>query len=113
MWFVFPQIRGLGHSSISRKFGISSLEEAVAYLLHPVLGARLKECVETVLQLEGRTASQIFGSPDDMKFRSSLTLFAEAAPEMSLFQDALKKYYDGETDPRTIAAIGEQTPQRR
>jgi uncharacterized protein (DUF1810 family) len=105
IWFVFPQIQGLGFSSTSQKFAIGSIDEARAYLEHPVLGARLVECVEAVLGVEGRSASQIFGSPDDMKFRSSLTLFARAMPEDGVFRRALEKYFGGEEDRLTIQRL--------
>jgi uncharacterized protein (DUF1810 family) len=103
MWFVFPQLKGLGHSATAEHFGIASKDEAVAYLQHPVLGARLRECTRIVLDAEGRTAAQIFGSPDDMKFRSSLTLFAAVADE-PLFRATIQKYFEGD-DQRTIAML--------
>jgi len=103
MWFVFPQLKGLGHSATAEHFGIASKDEAVAYLQHPVLGARLRECTRIVLDAEGRTAAQIFGSPDDMKFRSSLTLFAAVADEL-LFRATIQKYFEGD-DQRTIAML--------
>ncbi|HKD22018.1 MAG TPA: DUF1810 domain-containing protein [Rhizomicrobium sp.] len=105
MWFVFPQVAGLGHSAMADKYAIASLDEAKAYLAHPLLGARLKECTELVLAVTGKTARQILGSPDDMKFRSSMTLFAQAAPNEPLFRDALKKYFDGKDDPATLERI--------
>jgi uncharacterized protein (DUF1810 family) len=105
MWFVFPQVSGLGHSAMADKYAIVSLDEAKAYLAHPLLGARLKECTELVLAVTGRTARQILGSPDDMKFRSSMTLFAQADPGEPLFRDALKKYFDGKDDPATLERI--------
>jgi uncharacterized protein (DUF1810 family) len=101
MWFVFPQLRGLGTSAMAHHFGIASAAEAVAYLRHPVLGARLRECVELVLGVPTRTAHQIFGSPDDLKFRSSMTLFRIVAPAEPLFQRALDRYFGGEGDPLT------------
>jgi uncharacterized protein (DUF1810 family) len=104
MWFVFPQLKGLGRSAIAEHFGIASREEALAYLQHPLLGPRLRQCTRLVLQVEGRTLSQIFGSPDDLKFRSSMTLFAAVAPEESVFRRALEKYCDGD-DPRTIELL--------
>ncbi len=106
MWFVFPQLQGLGHSAMAVRFGIHSMEEAQAYWRHPVLGARLKECVELVLAVADKTAFQIFGRPDDIKFRSSMTLFAHALPHEPLFRRALLKYFDGLNDPRTTALIG-------
>jgi len=95
MWFVFPQIAGLGLSETSRRFAISSLDEARAYVAHPVLGSRLEESVRALLELEGRTATEILGPVDAMKLRSSLTLFARAAPEQPLFHEVLDRYYDG------------------
>ena len=91
MWYVFPQIEGLGYSSTSQKFAIKSKAEALAYLAHPVLGPRLKECTEVVNALHGSSAHQIFGSPDDMKFRSSMTLFHKISPETGSFKTALEK----------------------
>jgi uncharacterized protein (DUF1810 family) len=102
MWYVFPQIEGLGHSSISQKFAIKSKAEALAYVAHPVLGPRLMECTEIVNALHGSSAHQIFGSPDDMKFRSSMTLFHAISPETGMFKEALEKYFGGELDPRTL-----------
>ncbi len=102
MWFIFPQLRGLGHSAIAKKFGIASREEGGAYLAHAVLGPRLRECSRLVNLIEGRSVSQIFGYPDDLKFRSSMTLFASVATDNQVFTDALKKYFDGERDPLTI-----------
>jgi uncharacterized protein (DUF1810 family) len=95
MWFVFPQIAGLGLSETSRRYAISSLDEARAYLAHPVLGPRLEESARALLELDGRTATEIFGPVDAMKLRSSLTLFARAAPEQPLFGEVLDLYYDG------------------
>ena len=105
MWFVFPQLRGLGRSATARFFGIDSAAEAAAYLRHPVLGARLRECVELVLGVTGRTALEIFGSTDAMKFRSSMTLFATVATGEPLFQRALDQYFDGGPDPLTMAQL--------
>ena len=105
MWFVFPQIQGLGHSPTAEQFAITSLEEAEAYLAHPVLGARLRECTQLVNHVEGRSISQIFGYPDDMKFRSSMTLFAHATADNKVFQDALRKYFDGKEDPATVERL--------
>jgi uncharacterized protein (DUF1810 family) len=101
MWFVFPQIEGLGHSFMAKQYAISSLDEAAAYLRHPVLGPRLVECAELVVRVEGRTIRQIFGSPDDLKFRSSMTLFAAVSPDTPIFQQALDKYFDGDPDELT------------
>lgn len=105
MWFIFPQIAGLGHSPMARRYAISSLEEAKAYLNHPILGPRLRDCTRLVMVVEGRSAHEILGSPDDMKFRSSLTLFACAAPGDQVFCDALEKYFKGEKDPLTLARL--------
>jgi uncharacterized protein (DUF1810 family) len=101
IWFIFPQMKGLGRSAQALYYGIGSLEEAAAYLRHPVLGARLVECTELVNRVEDRTIHEIFGSPDDMKFRSSMTLFARAAEDGEVFCQALKKYFGGEPDPLT------------
>jgi uncharacterized protein (DUF1810 family) len=106
MWFVFPQIEGLGFSQMAQHYAIASLDEARAYLNHPVLGPRLKACVEAVNAIEGRTALQIFGHVDALKFRSSLTLFSAAAPGEPAFRDALDKYYGGERDPLTLRKLG-------
>jgi uncharacterized protein (DUF1810 family) len=105
MWFIFPQIRGLGHSPIAQEFAISSLQEAQAYLQHPVLGARLRECTQLVNAIEGRSISQIFGFPDDLKFRSCITLFAHATSDNRIFHDALVKYFNGERDPATLERL--------
>ena len=101
MWFVFPQVAGLGHSSRAREFAITSLEEARAYLAHPVLGARLRECAEITLGIDGRTASEIFGATDAMKLRSCMTLFHRAAPEEPLFVQVLDRYFGGGADALT------------
>lgn len=106
MWFVFPQLRGLGVSPTAHRFGIADLAEAQAYLEHPLLGRRLVACTKAVLAIEGRTLRQIFGSPDDMKFISSMTLFATASDETeSIFRVALDRYGGGELDPRTVALL--------
>lgn len=105
IWFVFPQLKGLGRSSTSEYYGISSLEEARAYLAHPVLGPRLSECTELVLRIENRPVDRIFGFPDNLKFRSSMTLFSRAAPENAIFQAALDKYFSGEPDARTLELL--------
>jgi uncharacterized protein (DUF1810 family) len=102
MWFIFPQIRGLGHSPISIEYSISSRDEAQAYLQHPLLGPRLKECTQLVLQIEGRSALEILGEPDDIKFRSSMTLFAQVSSDDDIFQRALDKYFDGVPDRLTL-----------
>lgn len=105
MWYVFPQLRGLGLSEMSRYYGIESLEEAKAYLEHPRLGVRLVECTELVIAVEGRHIRQIFGTPDDMKFRSSMTLFGQVPGASPVFQQALDKYFAGGTDPVTLERL--------
>jgi uncharacterized protein (DUF1810 family) len=105
MWFIFPQIAGLGRSPTSILYAISSLDEAKAYLAHPVLGARLNECAKLALDVEGRTARQIFGAVDEMKFRSSMTLFMQAAPDEPLFAECLRKFFRGESDPATLEKL--------
>ena len=105
MWFVFPQIEGLGHSAMAQRYAIASLDEARAYLEHPVLGARLRECSALVLAVPGRTVHDIFGSPDDLKFHSSMTLFHRAAPAHALFGECLQKYFGGEEDAATVARL--------
>jgi uncharacterized protein (DUF1810 family) len=105
MWFVFPQIAGLGQSPTSIRFAIASLEEARAYLAHPVLGRRLRECAKLALDVEGKTARQIFGAIDEMKLRSSMTLFMTAAPDEPLFSRCLEKYFGGRLDPATLEIL--------
>jgi uncharacterized protein (DUF1810 family) len=105
MWFIFPQIQGLGRSPRAMHFAISSKEEAAAYAAHPVLGARLRECTSLVNAVEGRTVSQIFGFPDDLKFHSSMTLFAEAAADNAPFRQALRKYFAGKPDRNTLSRL--------
>jgi uncharacterized protein (DUF1810 family) len=102
MWFVFPQIRGLGRSPTAIEYAISGLDEARAYLAHPILGPRLKQCTRLVLEVGGRSALEIFGSPDDMKFRSCMTLFDEASPDDDIFVRALQKYFQGSPDRLTL-----------
>ncbi len=102
MWFVFPQMKGLGHSPQAAYYGIGSLEEAVAYLRHPVLGPRLVKCTQLVNQVKGSSIEEILGWPDDMKFRSSMTLFARAAGDGGIYRVALEKYFDGEPDVLTL-----------
>jgi uncharacterized protein (DUF1810 family) len=106
MWFVFPQYAGLGISPTSQRYAIKSLAEAKAYLKHPVLGRRLVECAEALLRIEGRSAQQIFGSPDDMKLKSCATLFAHISPAGSEFERLLDKYFRGERDDKTLRLIG-------
>lgn len=105
MWFVFPQLKGLGRSAIAQHFGIASRAEAQAYWEHPVLGPRLKECTELVLSVKGRTALQIFGSPDDLKFRSSMTLFSQVVPGEPVFTLAIDRYFAGDRDQRTLELL--------
>ena len=107
MWFIFPQILGLGHSAMAQRYGIASIDEAKAYLGHPILGARLRECAQLVTAIEDRSIEDIFGYPDYLKFHSSMTLFARAAEEAVAadarpFLDALEKYFGGEMDRKTI-----------
>jgi uncharacterized protein (DUF1810 family) len=105
MWFVFPQIRGFGHSETARHFAIASRDEARAYLDHSVLGARLRDCSQIVRQLSGRSIGQIFGAPDDLKFHSSMTLFAEVDAPGGVFQKALDKYFEGRGDGLTLQIL--------
>ncbi|MGF6109925.1 DUF1810 domain-containing protein [Pseudomonas frederiksbergensis] len=105
MWFIFPQIGGLGGSEMSRYFAIRSAEEAAAYLNHPLLGPRLRACTQLVLNLENRSLAEIFGHPDDLKFHSSMTLFAQIAPEGSLFHQALERYFHGIQDDWTLSLL--------
>ncbi|MBK9170794.1 MAG: DUF1810 domain-containing protein [Bryobacterales bacterium] len=102
MWFVFPQIKGLGSSWMADKYGISSRLEAEAFLTHPVLGPRLIECTELIIHVQGRSAEQIFGPIDALKFRSSMTLFSEVAQDCSVFMDALERYFGGRPDQLTL-----------
>ena len=105
MWFIFPQIRGLGASPMANRYAISSIEEARAYLDHLILGPRLRECTRLVTEIEGRTIAQIFGYPDDLKFRSSITLFAHAIPDNKIFMDAIAKYFPEGDDPSTLERL--------
>lgn len=106
MWYIFPQIEGLGFSSMSQRFAIKSLAEAEAYLNHPVLGPRLVQCAEAALSVDGRSALQIFGSPDDMKLRSCATLFACASPAGSVFERLIDKFFEGHRDNQTLRLLG-------
>src|SRR5262245_5025602 len=106
MWYVFPQLEGLGSSPTAKRFALRSLDEAKAYLEHPLLGPRLRECAEAVLQVEGRSARDILGSPDDMKLRSCATLFACVSPGDSVFHRVLTKFYGGAPDHRTLQRLG-------
>lgn len=105
MWFVFPQLKGLGHSPTADFYGMASLAEAQAYLVHPVLGVRLRECTQLVLDVEDRTALEIFDSPDNLKFRSCMTLFEACGDQPQLFTAALWKYFDGQVDERTVQLL--------
>jgi uncharacterized protein (DUF1810 family) len=106
MWYIFPQVDGLGSSSTAKRYAIRSLDEARAYLDHPVLGPRLRQCAEAALRVEGRAAREVFGSPDDLKLRSCATLFACVSPTGSVFDRLLDRYYGGERDPRTLQLLG-------
>lgn len=110
MWYIFPQLDGLGSSSTSRYYGLKGVEEAAAYLAHPVLGPRLIACVEAVLGVEGRSATQIMGPPDDLKLRSCATLFAGLSPPGSVFDRLLDRYFEGRPDDRTLRLLGEAGP---
>jgi uncharacterized protein (DUF1810 family) len=105
MWFVFPQLQGLGHSWMANKFGISSRDEAEAYLGHSILGRRLKECTRLVNLVEGHSIDQIFGYPDNLKFRSSMTLFSCVEPDSDVFVTALQKYFGGQPDRVTLERL--------
>jgi uncharacterized protein (DUF1810 family) len=108
MWFIFPQMAGLGTSEMARRFAISSLGEAEAYMQHSLLGKRLKECTALVLKVSGKTAHEIFGSPDDLKFRSCMTLFARVEMKLNggnVFNDNIEKYFSGEYDRRTLEQL--------
>ncbi|WP_242928412.1 DUF1810 domain-containing protein [Pontibacter vulgaris] len=108
MWFIFPQLDGLGFSETSRFYAIKSKEEAIAYLNHTILGARLQEITEALLNINGKTASEIFGSPDDVKLKSSMTLFALVSKENSVFQQVLDKYFNGVKDTKTLHLLNEE-----
>jgi uncharacterized protein (DUF1810 family) len=106
MWYIFPQFDGLAFSSTSKHYAIKSIEEARAYLAHPVLGPRLLACAEAAVNIEGRSATAIFGSPDDMKLKSCATLFACISPAGSVFHKLLAKYYQGDVDDKTLRLLG-------
>ena len=108
MWFIFPQFRGLGFSYQSKLYAINSLEEARAYLRHPVLGPRLVNATQACLEIEGRTAVEVFGAPDDMKLRSSMTLFDLASSGENVFREVLAKFFDGDPDSQTLELIDKQ-----
>jgi uncharacterized protein (DUF1810 family) len=105
MWFIFPQIAGLGTSAMAEKYAIRSAEEAAAYLADPILGSRLARCVEAILAVSDQSAHDIFGSPDDVKLRSSMTLFAAVSEQGSLFHQAIDRYYHGQFDERTVEIL--------
>ena len=105
MWFIFPQLAGLGHSAMAERYAITSRAEAVAYLAHALLGPRLRECSALVAATPGRSVAEIFGSPDDLKLRSSMTLFSRAAPDEPVFAACLQAHFDGQPDPRTLALL--------
>ena len=108
MWYIFPQITGLGHSGMAQTFAITSLDEAKAYLQHPMLGLRLRECTQLVLDVERRSAEEIFGFPDNLKFRSCLTLFMTVATDNKVFKEALLTYFDGQPDELTLDILAHQ-----
>ncbi len=112
MWYIFPQLDGLAHSTTSKQYAIKTIEEARHYLNHPVLGPRLLECAETVLAIEGRSVSEIFGYPDDLKLKSSMTLFVCVADPGSVFVRVLDKYFHGERDSRTLQLFEELKENR-
>ncbi len=109
IWFIFPQIAGLGHSGMAQQFAIASLDEAKAYLQHPVLGPRLRACTQLVLDVNGRSAEEIFGYPDHLKFRSCMTLFLTAATDNTIFNDVLLKYFAGKPDQLTLDILAQQS----
>jgi uncharacterized protein (DUF1810 family) len=105
MWYIFPQIKGLGQSAMAQKYALSSVAEATDYLKHPELGTRVRECTRIVTAIDGRSAQVIFGHPDYLKFHSSMTLFAHATSDNKTFMDALRKYYRSEFDPQTVERL--------
>jgi uncharacterized protein (DUF1810 family) len=105
IWYIFPQIKGLGHSPMSIRFAINSRAEAQAYLAHPILGPRLQQCTQLVLDIPNRPIAEIFGYPDDLKFHSSMTLFSQVDTNPSIFHEALTKYFDGKPDQQTLARL--------
>ena len=106
MWFIFPQIEGLGHSAMARRYAIRSADEAAAYLAHPVLGPRLRTCAAAAASHHDRGVDEIFGHPDNLKFHSSMTLFADIAPDEAIFQTCLDQFFDGRADPATLDRLG-------
>ena len=113
MWFIFPQVEGLGFSATTQFYAIKSSAEASAYLHHPVLGKRLRECTQAILAIEGRSISEILGYPDDLKLKSSMTLFASVAEQGSLFARVLDRYYQGKFDDRTILLLAKANEKNR
>ena len=109
IWFIFPQIAGLGHSAMAQQFAITSLDEAKAYLQHSVLGQRLRECTQLVLNVEGRSIDEIFGYPDNLKFRSCMTLFMASTTDNTLFKNALHKYFDSQPEQMTLDILAQQS----
>ncbi|AGA87230.1 DUF1810 domain-containing protein [Stutzerimonas stutzeri] len=107
MWFIFPQLQGLGRSAMAQRYAISGRDEAIAYLQHPLLGARLRACTEAMLEHGTRSARQILGSPDDLKFHSSMTLFAQAASDPALFEQALQVFFNGRPDPASLERLSD------
>ena len=105
MWFIFPQLKGLGHSPIAKHYGLDSAAEALGFWQHPVLGQRLKECTQLVLAQPNTTAHEIFGSPDDLKFKSCLTLFTQVAPDEPVFKQALARFFGGKLDDSTLKLL--------
>jgi uncharacterized protein (DUF1810 family) len=110
IWFIFPQIAGLGRSGTAQQFSIASLDEAKAYLQHPVLGPRLRACTQLVLDVNGRSAEEVFSYPDNLKFRSCMTLFLTAATDNTIFNNALLKYFDGKPDQLTLGILAHRRP---
>jgi len=106
MWFIFPQVEGLGHSAVAQRYAIRSADEAAAYLAHPVLGPRLRACATAVASHHDRGVDEIFGHPDNLKFHSSMTLFADIAPHEAIFQTCLDQFFDGRADPATLERLG-------
>jgi uncharacterized protein (DUF1810 family) len=113
MWYIFPQIQGLGGSELSREYAISSQEEGKAYWEHPILGLRLRECTQLVMNVEGRTVNQIFSSPDNLKFCSCMTLFERSATDPTIFRGALLKYFGGKPDQKTLDILKSQQAKTR
>lgn len=111
MWFIFPQIDGLGYSSTAKFYAIKSQGEAKAYLNHPLLGKRLVECADALLNIEGKSAAEVFGFPDDLKLRSSMTLFSHVSESNSVFFQVLERYYEGQPDQQTLELLQGESPR--